>query len=275
MCGIFAPIGDNPHLLKVLIEGLQRLEYRGYDSAGVCVFPPPGSNQELLTTVRSAGKVATLMSKCNVEVEGGSLGISHTRWATHGKPNTDNSHPHLSSNQKIAVVHNGIIENYAVLKADLQAKGYEFRSETDSEVLATLVEDMRANLPGKELPMIVSAALELCIGTFGCVFIFRDQDDLMIGARRGSPLILGLSGEEGSSKRNFFLASDACAIVQHTRDVVYINDGETVECSRSGYKIHDTRKLSKKARMASVPMSSGNMAGSSDAGMLNPVRTHY
>ncbi len=141
---------------------------------------------------------------------------------------SDHEHDHQLSTQP------GIIENYSVLKTDLQAKGYEFRSETDSEILATLVEDMRANLPGKELPMIVSAALELCIGTFGCVFLFRDQPDLMIGARRGSPLILGLHNQDSADAKEFFLASDACAIVQHTRDVVYINDGETVECSRTG-----------------------------------------
>ncbi len=107
MCGIFASIGNNPHLLKVLVEGLQRLEYRGYDSAGVCVLPPASSNSDVLSTVKSTGKVSSLRNKCDIESEGGSLGIAHTRWATHGKPNDDNSHPHLSSNRKIAVVHNG------------------------------------------------------------------------------------------------------------------------------------------------------------------------
>jgi len=166
------------------------------------------------------------------------------------------------------VVHNGIIENYEVLKKDLLEKGYIFRSETDSEVLATLVEDMRSNLPGKDLAMVVSAALELCIGTFGAVFLFRDQEDLMIGARRGSPLILGLNAAESGG--GYFLASDACAIVGHTRDVVYLNDGETIECKRGEYKIHDTRKLAKKAR-ALASSGQGMMAGSSDAATINPV----
>ncbi|CAD7938270.1 unnamed protein product [Amoebophrya sp. A25] len=262
MCGIFAYLGSNPEVLKLLIEALQRLEYRGYDSAGIAIHD---GNEKLLVE-KSAGKVSNLRDLCKSQGErlSGSVGIAHTRWATHGRPTDRNSHPHLSQNRSVAVVHNGIIENYAELKKEMQDKGYVFSSETDTEVLAVLVDDMRKELDDeKDLPTVVSAALDLCVGTFGAVFLFGDQPDLLIGARRGSPLILGLGQEDGGPA--YFLASDACAIVQHTRDVIYVNDGETVELSRKGYKIHDTVRLAKRARQLK------GATTSTDGGVENPI----
>lgn len=289
----------------MLIEGLQRLEYRGYDSSGVCVHG--GESQEFFVE-KAAGKVSVLKDKvgsADIKTLRGGLGsdgtsnpgyagIAHTRWATHGKPTNANAHPHVATApnsqqhvaDQIAVVHNGIIENYAKLKHELEVKGYVFNSETDSEVLAVLVMDMRKELGGDEedLVTIVSAALDVCVGTFGCVFMFKDKPDRIIGARRGSPLILGLKnvggcaeeGEEtkeesleransGSKMPEFFMASDACAIVKHTRDVIYIKDGETVELTTKGYKIHDTVRLAKKAR------TKGSGGASTDGGVENPI----
>lgn len=283
MCGIFAFLGNNPEILKMCIDGLQRLEYRGYDSAGVCLHPGKDASFKL---EKSAGKVANLRDQCKQMMQihaenpetAPKVGIAHTRWATHGKPTNENAHPHVSGSGRVSVVHNGIIENYTKLKAGLSAKGYEFKSQTDSEVLAFLVDDMRNQLKDSNLVTVVSAALDLCVGTFGCVFLFTDAPDLMIGARRGSPLILGLGPNNTGDKHEFYLASDACAIVKHTRDVIYINDGETVECTLSGYKIHDTVRLAKRARRIDVSSESGTSsclkergADSTDYTITNPV----
>jgi glucosamine--fructose-6-phosphate aminotransferase (isomerizing) len=235
MCGIFAYIG-NRQVLELLLKALQRLEYRGYDSAGV------GIHQESHIKIqKKIGKVANLATACggysNPEYKG-TAGLSHTRWATHGRPSDENSHPHFSADRSIVVVHNGIIENYASLKQDLKNKGYVFTSETDTELLAHLVADVRKELgPGASWAVVVSSALALVTGTYGLVFMFKDDSDLLIGARKGSPLLLGVADGE------YYLASDGSAIVEHTKDVVYLRDGELVEIRRGGYRIRNIETL--------------------------------
>jgi len=235
MCGIFAYIG-NRQVVELLITALQRLEYRGYDSAGVGIH-----QGERIKIVKKIGKVANLAGACgsssNPEMQG-TCGLSHTRWATHGKPSDENSHPHFNMDRSVVVVHNGIIENYATLKQDLKNKGYVFTSETDTELLAHLVADVRKELgPEASWAVVVSSALALVTGTYGLVFMFKDDPDLLIGARKGSPLLLGVSDGE------YYLASDGSAIVEHTKDVVYLRDGELVEIRRGGYRIRNVETL--------------------------------
>ncbi len=235
MCGIFAYIGDR-QVLELLLVALQRLEYRGYDSAGVGIH-----QDEKIKIMKKIGKVANLANACggkgNPEFAG-TLGLSHTRWATHGKPSDENSHPHFTEDKAIVVVHNGIIENYSSLKEDLLAKGYRFSSETDTELLAHLVADVRKEL-GSEASwsVVVCSALSLVTGTYGVAFVFEDDPDLLIGARKGSPLLLGVGNGE------YFLASDGSAIVEHTKDVVYLRDGELVEIRRGGYRLRNIETL--------------------------------
>ena len=235
MCGIFAYIGDR-QVLELLLVALQRLEYRGYDSAGVGIH-----QDKEIKLIKKIGKVANLVNACgggkNPEFKG-TAGLSHTRWATHGKPSDENSHPHYNEDRSIVVVHNGIIENYASLKQDLKGKGYNFSSETDTELLAHLVADVRKELgPDASWAVVVSSALALVTGTYGLVFMFKDDPDLLIGARKGSPLLLGVSNGE------YYLASDGSAIVEHTKDVVYLRDGELVEIRRGGYRIRNIETL--------------------------------
>jgi len=232
MCGIFAYIGGK-QALSLLITALKRLEYRGYDSAGVGIHGAP------LKIRKKVGKVSKLEDDCATvpgQLEGTS-GIAHTRWATHGKPSDANSHPHVASDKSIAVVHNGVIENYRSLKEDLSSKGYTFVSETDTELLAHLVQDLRKQMLDATWGQIVATALQLVQGAYGVVFLFQEDDDLLIGARRGSPLILGVGCGE------YMLASDASAIIEHTQDVVYLREGELVELRRSGYKLHMSTDL--------------------------------
>ena len=235
MCGIFAYIG-NREAIELLLVALQRMEYRGYDSAGAGIH-----QGDQIKVVKKIGKVANLANACGGGKNPdyfGSMGLAHTRWATHGKPSDENSHPHCNADKSIVVVHNGIIENYASLKQDLKSKGYVFTSETDTELLAHLVEDVRKEL-GSEASwaVVVSAALSLVTGTYGLVFMFKDDPDLLIGARRGSPLLLGVGNGE------FYLASDGSAIVEHTKDVVYLREGELVEMRRGGYRIRNIETL--------------------------------
>lgn len=235
MCGIFAYIG-NRQALRLLIAALKRLEYRGYDSAGVGIYGTP------LKIRKKVGKVSRLEEDCvsaEVALEG-TCGIAHTRWATHGKPSDVNSHPHPTSDRSIAVVHNGIIENYRALKEQLSGKGYIFVSETDTELLAHLVQDIHLQMPEADWNQVVALALQLVEGAYGVVFLFQDEPDLLIGARKGSPLILGVGKDE------FMLASDASAIIEHTPDVVYLRDGEMVVIRRSGYKLQNCADVVKR-----------------------------
>jgi glucosamine--fructose-6-phosphate aminotransferase (isomerizing) len=208
----------------MLIEGLKRLEYRGYDSAGVAIMNGKG-----VETRRAAGKIARLESVIAANPPHGTLGIAHTRWATHGPPTETNAHPHVSQNGKIAVVHNGIIENATVLKAGLQARGYVFKSDTDTEVLAHLIETAYAG----NLEAAVIEALRQVDGTYGIAVLSSDETDKMVAARKGSPLLVGIG--EGEN----FIASDASAILSHTRHVVYLDDGDVAVVTKDGYRVLD------------------------------------
>ena len=221
MCGIIGYVGKKS-ASPILLEGLRRLEYRGYDSAGVAVLDQPG-----LVVRKKLGKIDEGIARLlKAEPVTGHLGIAHTRWATHGVPSDKNSHPHLDASGKIAVVHNGVIENYDALKQKLIRAGHKFKSDTDTEVLAHLIGEYyqkskignRKLEIGNELTQAVCDALREVIGTYGLAVICTDFPDLIVGARRGSPLIIGLGKGEN------FLASDANAIVAHTKKVVYLND---------------------------------------------------
>ena len=223
MCGIVGYIGPKP-ALPILLGGLKRLEYRGYDSAGVSVLGAGGIN-----TVKSVGKIQVLENKTKGAKLDGYSGIAHTRWATHGEPTEANAHPHLSQDGKIAVVHNGIIENYASAKKILVSEGVKFVSETDTEVIAHWISRFYKG----NICEAVMAALESLEGTFGLAVLCRNDPDVIIGARRGSPLILGVGENE------CFLASDVSAIVGHTQKIVYLEDNDVVEISRSGYSVQN------------------------------------
>ncbi|HOW31982.1 MAG TPA: glutamine--fructose-6-phosphate transaminase (isomerizing) [Bacteroidales bacterium] len=224
MCGIVGYIGYR-NATEVLIPGLKRLEYRGYDSAGIALL------NGQLSVYKTAGKVADLEGLLgHYELEG-TLGIAHTRWATHGEPTDANAHPHISKSGKLAIIHNGIIENYAVLKEELISRGYVFVSETDTEVLVHLIEDVKAN-EGCDLVEAVRIALGQVTGAYAIALISENDPDLLIAARKGSPLVLGIGEGE------YFLASDAAPIVEYTRQVVYLNDYEIAIVSREhGYRI--------------------------------------
>lgn len=221
MCGIVGYIGQN-EALPILVGGLKKLEYRGYDSSGVSVLD--GST---INTVRASGKISALEEKLKANPIAGHVGIAHTRWATHGAPTEQNAHPHTSYDGNISIVHNGIIENYASLKKRLQADGIEFKSETDTEVVAHLI----AKFYNGNLKDAVLKALSLIEGTFGLALICKDRPGTMIGARRGSPLILGIGQNE------FYLASDVSAIISHTQKVVYLEDNDVVEIHHDGYNL--------------------------------------
>lgn len=218
MCGIVGSIGEK-QTLEILLEGLKKLEYRGYDSAGVSILEPQG-----IVTVRSPGKIAALEAKLKGMNLHGTLGIAHTRWATHGAPTERNAHPHLSFDGRISVVHNGIIENYAILKASLQKKGIEFQSETDTEVIAHLI----AHLYKGNLQSAVLQTLNMLEGAFGIAVICRDEPNVLIGARRGSPLIVGVT------PKTLFLGSDVSALIHHTSNVVYLDDNDVAVLNRDG-----------------------------------------
>ncbi|HEU5071462.1 MAG TPA: glutamine--fructose-6-phosphate transaminase (isomerizing) [Verrucomicrobiae bacterium] len=229
MCGIVGYIGKK-NAAPLLIEGLRRLEYRGYDSAGVCTLA-----DEILELRKSAGRVDKLAEQLRARPLRGSVGISHTRWATHGAPTDANAHPHLDESGRIAIVHNGVVENYDRLKQRLIAAGHTFHSQTDTEVLAHLIGEHYAKLKGQPaenghpLTQAVLNALKEVIGTYGIAVICQDFPGVMVGARRGSPLIVGVGNGEN------FLASDASAIVAHTRQVIYLNDYDVVTLTPEGY----------------------------------------
>ena len=225
MCGIIGYIGPMDPV-DVIMDGLSRLEYRGYDSAGLAVI----SGGDFMVR-RAEGKLAGLRKKLREEPVSGTLGMGHTRWATHGKPSEQNAHPHLAGD--VAVVHNGIIENYLELKQELIAKGHEFSSETDTEIAAHLIEYERQN-GAKDLADAVRLALKQIRGSFALVILDRRENGMMIGARKDSPLILGL-GEEGE----YFLASDVPAFLAHTNRVVFLNDGDIVVVRDGEYAITD------------------------------------
>jgi len=224
MCGIVGYIGPQ-QADDLLLTGLKRLEYRGYDSAGLAIV-----DDDSLVVRKQKGKVSALAKAVeNVRVQG-TLGVGHTRWATHGFPNDKNAHPHTSSDGAFALVHNGIIENYATLRKQLQEKGYPFTSETDTEVLVHLIDYVRKEQE-LDLPEALSQALAKVVGTYGIALVSAEDPDLLLAARNGSPLLLGVNEQE------YFIASDASALIEHTRQVVYLNDGEMAVVRRSGYEV--------------------------------------
>src|SRR5215510_1664970 len=235
MCGIVGYVG-RADATPILLDGLRRLEYRGYDSAGLAVVD--GGE---LGTRKCAGRIASLATLVRKEPVSGSLGISHTRWATHGKVNDENAHPHFDASGKLALAHNGVIENYQALKDELIRSGdTKFRSETDTEVLAHLIGKLyddscasTVDAAGKKARLFdaVRAALRQVIGTYGIALVHADVPDFMIGARRGSPLVLGVGNGEN------FLASDVSAIVAYTRDAVYLNDFDVVAAGPDKFEI--------------------------------------
>lgn len=219
MCGIVGYIGTR-EAYPILIKGLHRLEYRGYDSAGVALINGKGQ----LNVYKAKGKVAELETYCVDKDTGGTIGIAHTRWATHGEPNTTNAHPHYSESERLAIIHNGIIENYGVLKAGLQGEGYTFRSDTDTEVLVQLIEYTQLN-QHVDLKTAVQLALQQVIGAYAIAILDKEHPDTLIAARKGSPLVVGIGEEE------YFVASDATPIVEYTDKVIYIEDEEVVVVS--------------------------------------------
>ncbi len=223
MCGIVGYIGER-QAVDVLIKGLKRLEYRGYDSAGVAVV------NGQLSVHKKNGKVGELAKVLKTTRVIGTLGIGHTRWATHGVPSDANAHPHLASDGSFALVHNGIIENYNAIRERLTRSGFVFHSQTDTEVLTKLIEDVR-NTTGLALPEAVRQALTQVVGTYGIAIVAEGEDDLLIAARKGSPLILGVGDGE------YFLGSDAAPLIEYTRQVVYLNDGEMVVVSRGKFEV--------------------------------------
>ena len=224
MCGIIGYIGSKP-VVPVLIEGLRKMEYRGYDSAGVAVVSPEG-----IALRRSAGKLANLESAIRSEPVDGLYGVGHTRWATHGRPTEENAHPHRDCTGRIVVVHNGIIENYLELKRELQQQGHAFTTETDTEIVAHLVE---REMQQDGLENAVRRALTHMRGMFAIVLVSVDDPEKIVAVRNGPPIVIGLGDNE------FFVASDIPAILSHTRDVVFLADEEMAIITRSGVQFTD------------------------------------
>ncbi|HTV62247.1 MAG TPA: class II glutamine amidotransferase, partial [Verrucomicrobiae bacterium] len=228
MCGIIGYVGKKA-ASPILLEGLRRLEYRGYDSAGVAVL-----READLLMRKKVGRIDSgLATVLQSDPVSGTLGIGHTRWATHGIPSDKNCHPHFDQTERIAVVHNGVIENYDALKDRLRAAGHKFRSDTDTEVLAHLIGDYYGKQRVRNLTRAVSDALREVIGTYGIAVICADEPDKIVGARRGSPLIIGIGKGEN------FLASDANAIVAHTKRVVYLNDYDVATVTAGQFEVQN------------------------------------
>ncbi len=228
MCGIVGYIG-NRDAFPVLLKGLKQLEYRGYDSAGVALLN--GS----LESFRKKGKVADLESFVGDKSPAGKVGIGHTRWATHGEPNDVNAHPHTSMNGIFSLVHNGIIENYAKLKSDLSEQGYVFKSETDTEVLANLIEYFYGQNEEMTLEDAVQLALSKVVGAYGIAVLCANEKEKIVVARKGSPLAIGLGANE------YFIASDALPIAEYTQQVIYLNDEDIAVLQRAGCTLKNVR----------------------------------
>ena len=223
MCGIVGYIGDN-RAAPILINGIKRLEYRGYDSSGISII----ENNKLLCE-KSVGFVSELEKKVDGKFNDGTVGIVHTRWATHGAPTIENAHPHIDCTGKISVVHNGIIENHNYLRAKLESDGHSFKSETDSEVVAHLIESYFEGT----LEDAVRLALKDIEGAYGLAIICLDDPGKLIAARRGSPLIIGIGEKE------HFVTSDVAATLEYTKEVVYLDDNEIVILTKDTMKTID------------------------------------
>ena len=236
MCGIVAYIGKKD-AFPVLIKGLSRLEYRGYDSAGIALME---TNQ--INLFKKQGKVADLVEFTQNKNINGSIGIGHTRWATHGEPNDTNAHPHYSMDKRIALIHNGIIENYDSIREELISRGYEFKSQTDTEALVHLIDDIQKR-EGISLYEAVCQALKSVVGAYAIVVISEDNPDQLIAARKSSPLVVGIGDDY-----EFYLASDATPIIEYTNQVVYLNDEEIAVLDR-----HEGLKITNIAQQEKIP----------------------
>lgn len=235
MCGIVGYIGEQ-QATPILVKGLKRLEYRGYDSAGVAVH-----DGENINLTKCKGKVSNLEKMLEDSPHGGNIGIGHTRWATHGPPNDENAHPHATSNNELVIIHNGIIENFDTLKRGLIHRGHEFNSDTDTEVLIHLVEDIRKNEADISLFEAVRKALNEVIGAYAIVIMSHDNPDQLIAAKKGSPLVIGIGRHN-----EYFIASDATPIIEHTKNVVYLEDEEIAVIDRNdGFKLRNIKNQEK------------------------------
>ncbi|QSR86134.1 glutamine--fructose-6-phosphate transaminase (isomerizing) [Candidatus Methylacidiphilum infernorum] len=259
MCGIFAYLGKK-EAQPILLDGLKRLEYRGYDSSGIAI-----ADGKKIEVVKKKGRIADLVHLLNSKQLHGRLGISHTRWATHGIPSDENAHPHFDQSRRLSLVHNGVIENYQLLKQRLLNFGHKFQSETDTEVLAHLIghnyelEKAESDDPRQRLIRALKRSLKEISGTYGIALIHADVPNLLLGARRGSPLVLGIGNEE------FFLSSDVTAICPYAHRVVYLNDGDLVAISpetfdiqslnksNNGFEIRDVDQLEMTASLKGFP----------------------
>ncbi|WMN08050.1 glutamine--fructose-6-phosphate transaminase (isomerizing) [Marivirga arenosa] len=229
MCGIVAYVGHQ-NASEIILKGLKRLEYRGYDSAGIALM------NDGLNIYKKQGKVAELESFLKDKNTKSTIGIGHTRWATHGAPSDENAHPHFSQSGDLAIIHNGIIENYSSLRKDLENKGYTFKSETDTEVFINFIEDIYKNNDGS-LEEAVRLALTKVIGAYAIVVMSKDHPNQLIAARKGSPLVIGVG------KGEYFLASDATPIVEYTNEVIYVNDYEIALIKDGEISIRDTKDV--------------------------------
>jgi glucosamine--fructose-6-phosphate aminotransferase (isomerizing) len=236
MCGLVGYIGDR-EATPLLLEGLKRLEYRGYDSAGVAVM-----NGQGVETRKAAGKISRLEAALTAEPIAGDTGIAHTRWATHGAPNQCNAHPHSDCKGHIAVVHNGIIENSTTLRSHLIELGHKFTSETDTEVIAHLIEEA---FDGNLEDAVIEALWQI-EGTYGIAVVSSEDKNKVVAARKGSPLLIGLGDKE------YFVASDASAILAHTREVIYLDDGELAVLTRDGYRVIDLRAVNQDKKVSKI-----------------------
>jgi len=250
MCGIVGYIGDRP-VPQILFQGLRRLEYRGYDSAGIAIY-----DGERIALLKRKGNLDNLESHLDWFSQGGNTGIGHTRWATHGPPSMENAHPHLDCGEEIAVAHNGIIENFHELRENLEAKGHRFRSQTDSEVIAHLVEE---NYDG-DLLEAVRRALQEVEGAYALVLMSSREPGVLVGARKDSPLVLGVGKDEN------FLASATPALLDRTREAVALENGELARITRDGWKIIDLegRKVERSSFEVPFDVSAVEKAGYKD-----------
>ncbi|MBU1165003.1 glutamine--fructose-6-phosphate transaminase (isomerizing) [Patescibacteria group bacterium] len=236
MCGIVGYIGKRKDIYPVLIKGLKRLEYRGYDSAGVAII----KDGEIISE-KKIGKIKELEKKVGKGIIGGEVGIAHTRWATHGGVTDENAHPHFDCNNKIAIVHNGIIENWQTLKKLLEEEGHKFKTNTDSEILAHLIEKYYKEV--KDLAKATRLALKKVIGAYGLLVISLDEPDKLVVARKGSPVAIGIG------KAEYIVASDATPILEYTKKVIYLDDEEVAVINHEGYKVVDLENSDKEKKV--------------------------
>jgi len=259
MCGIVGYIGEQS-VYPILIQGLQRLEYRGYDSAGLAIY------NNTLNVFKCKGRVSDLEKHVESEDTSGCIGIGHTRWATHGEPNDRNAHPHTSMKGDFVLVHNGIIENYAEIKADLIKKSYTFQSDTDTEVLVNLIEYYYRNAEEVTTEVAVRLALSKVVGAYGIVVMCKNEKDQLIAARKGSPLVIGIG------KNEYFIASDATPIINYTDSVIYLNDNDVAIINKDSLTLKTVENNPVAFKITKVDLTIGDLEkGDFDHFMLKEI----